>query len=91
MVTDSRGVCQDPTALVRQVLHKRLCDTEIQVSGSPGCSRPRTGDKPVISANIQGYIMMTRQGYATIVNFMTPWIGVIEQGCGHIGHKWKLF
>ena len=34
--------------------------------------------------------MMTKEGYANIVNFMTPRIGVVVLGCDHIGDIVKM-
>ena len=30
--------------------------------------------------------MMTKEGSTQIVNFMTPWAGVLMLGCGHLSH-----
>ena len=30
--------------------------------------------------------MMTKEGPTKIVNFMTPWNGVLMKRCGHISH-----
>ena len=31
-------------------------------------------------------VMMTREGFTKIVNFMIPWAGVVMLGRGHISH-----
>ena len=33
---------------------------------------------------------MTKKGYTKIVNFMTPGVGVLVLGCGHISHMVKI-
>ena len=35
-------------------------------------------------------IVMTKEGCTKIVNFMTPWVGVLGLGCGHISHIVKM-
>ena len=35
--------------------------------------------------------MMTKEGSTKIVNFMTPWTGVLVLGRGHISHTVKLY
>ena len=35
-------------------------------------------------------VMMTKERSTKIVNFMTPWAGVIALGCGHISHIVKI-
>ena len=34
--------------------------------------------------------MMTTEGSTKSINFMTPWAGVLVQGCGHISHRVKM-
>ena len=34
--------------------------------------------------------MITKEGYAKIVNFMTPGAGVFVLGCGHLSHIVKM-
>ena len=35
--------------------------------------------------------MMTKEGSTKIVNFMTPWAGVLVLGCGHIRQIVKMY
>ena len=35
-------------------------------------------------------VMMTKERSTKIVNFMTPWAGVLALGCGHISHIVKI-
>ena len=35
-------------------------------------------------------VMMTKEGSTKTINFMTPWAGVLVQGCGHISHIVKM-
>ena len=35
-------------------------------------------------------VMITNEGSTKIVNFMTPWEGVLVLGCGHINHTVKI-
>ena len=35
-------------------------------------------------------VMMTKEGSTKIVNFMTPGVGVLVLGCGHISHIVKM-
>ena len=34
--------------------------------------------------------MMTKEGSTKIVNYMTPWAGILALGCGHIDHIVKV-
>ena len=34
--------------------------------------------------------MINKEGSTKIVNFMTPWAGVLVLGRGHISHKVKM-
>ena len=35
-------------------------------------------------------VMMTKEESTKIVNFMTPWVGVLVLGRGHISHRVKM-
>ena len=35
-------------------------------------------------------VMMTKEGSTKILNFMTPWVGVLVLGRGHISHRVKM-
>ena len=41
----------------------------------------------VLIRQIKYVVMMTREGYTKIVNFMTPGVGVLVLGRGHISHR----